>query len=454
MNIRRISDHIFPRVFEVIHSHLLRELQDPEGYHQNLKFGVTLISLVGLFALGPSFFNQNSNELQQLSDSWPGIIKWKRAVFRSRQYHGQEDIFFLIIPQLYTMVGEVCASLLRDKDTFSFAIDIWKGQRVAGDDHHRFAGEPLIECIRLDLPGPGINGEAEHLWNAFNRDEYKMVDMAISRLRLAMNSTPRQLDVIACHLFLLWRFNRFEDHPIAEAVQISGAVECSIDVCRALLDDGDQTVEYLYAIQLTFDLIAYVLQCGPYYLANDVFHARILPLILKAAAITHPEDDPKFLQSQRNLLQELLTSLVYQDNVLTASLHMCSLGKSGVESVDIEQLLQNASDEFRKDWRSFESVLLEQMIILQLIESGYTIESGACMNVRNLCNGHLALILTCFCCDVKSSCDQKTCRKEFKKCAGCRLALYCSKLCQRRDWKRHKLDCEKMDDICCMCQFD
>jgi hypothetical protein len=38
-----------------------------------------------------------------------------------------------------------------------------------------------------------------------------------------------------------------------------------------------------------------------------------------------------------------------------------------------------------------------------------------------------------------------TCKKdnsELKKCSNCLSISYCSKECQRNDWKRHKLECE------------
>merc|ERR1712196_279653 len=34
-------------------------------------------------------------------------------------------------------------------------------------------------------------------------------------------------------------------------------------------------------------------------------------------------------------------------------------------------------------------------------------------------------------------------KKTFKKCAGCNLVRYCSKACQRADWKNHKKLCRK-----------
>lgn len=36
--------------------------------------------------------------------------------------------------------------------------------------------------------------------------------------------------------------------------------------------------------------------------------------------------------------------------------------------------------------------------------------------------------------------DQK--RKDLLKCAGCKLARYCSKECQVRDWPKHKEECK------------
>jgi len=36
---------------------------------------------------------------------------------------------------------------------------------------------------------------------------------------------------------------------------------------------------------------------------------------------------------------------------------------------------------------------------------------------------------------------QETVDMKFEKCGGCRVQSYCSKACQKKDWKRHKLCC-------------
>lgn len=36
---------------------------------------------------------------------------------------------------------------------------------------------------------------------------------------------------------------------------------------------------------------------------------------------------------------------------------------------------------------------------------------------------------------------------EFKKCGRCRLVSYCSRECQKKDWKRHKDSCEDYRSI-------
>ncbi|KAG7447733.1 uncharacterized protein BT62DRAFT_891508, partial [Guyanagaster necrorhizus] len=43
------------------------------------------------------------------------------------------------------------------------------------------------------------------------------------------------------------------------------------------------------------------------------------------------------------------------------------------------------------------------------------------------------------------SCAAQDCGKTegLKRCAWCRAVSYCSALCQKSDWKRHKLVCKK-----------
>ena len=38
-------------------------------------------------------------------------------------------------------------------------------------------------------------------------------------------------------------------------------------------------------------------------------------------------------------------------------------------------------------------------------------------------------------------CEIDRCLKKLKKCAGCGCIWYCSRLCQKQDWKKHSLQC-------------
>jgi MYND finger len=44
---------------------------------------------------------------------------------------------------------------------------------------------------------------------------------------------------------------------------------------------------------------------------------------------------------------------------------------------------------------------------------------------------------------IPKRCEAPGCnnRQDLKRCQTCSLVMYCSKECQKKDWKRHKLDC-------------
>jgi hypothetical protein len=46
-----------------------------------------------------------------------------------------------------------------------------------------------------------------------------------------------------------------------------------------------------------------------------------------------------------------------------------------------------------------------------------------------------------------SLCEKKQENTKFDSCSGCRNAIYCSVVCQKQDWKKHKLDCERLKNI-------
>ncbi|KAK1738049.1 hypothetical protein QTG54_011343 [Skeletonema marinoi] len=64
-------------------------------------------------------------------------------------------------------------------------------------------------------------------------------------------------------------------------------------------------------------------------------------------------------------------------------------------------------------------------------------------NIRKMYAGHEGNVVKCSFCRKDEPDDQ-----EFGECSGCGLVLYCSKECQRSDWKlSHKVECGKLLDM-------
>lgn len=57
--------------------------------------------------------------------------------------------------------------------------------------------------------------------------------------------------------------------------------------------------------------------------------------------------------------------------------------------------------------------------------------------------------------EIKNSTEKRECnychkteeKEKFKRCSRCKKVLYCSKECQKEDWKKHKIECEKIVEL-------
>ncbi len=103
---------------------------------------------------------------------------------------------------------------------------------------------------------------------------------------------------------------------------------------------------------------------------------RILVQYLETASV-RPVEDSK--ERATSCLENLLPNLAYN--------HVLSSVVDGFFDVFFEQnqslakLLENSLGNFRTAWKTFEAVLVEQLLLDHLFEKGYGRERGACANV-------------------------------------------------------------------------
>ncbi|KLO18180.1 hypothetical protein SCHPADRAFT_899975 [Schizopora paradoxa] len=405
-----LPERYHSKAFEVFLHHLQKPIEFPLlGDLKERQF--VIISMSGLSALGVAYYSQYESHLVQC---WPNAIAWAKAIFRLRL--AQEPLrgsCLNAIGKMFYLASIINADLLKDDNIFDFAIELWKGDGSEEDDS--FSARPILSC--LDIKENWI----VDFYKRLGWDASFLVRTMLGRYTAAVASNPTFLTIITVtdisHLFYKFVQEGSPDPVVDYLTHYPAVIPTLIKGLQAVLEDTDQTSEHVYAIRCSFLVVATL---APFNI--NTMRCAIDSGILRAslAFASNPE---RFQCEQEavSLMNALQPGLVFRSVASAAVASMKNLAAKKI--FDLPQMLQSAPTLFREEWTRFESLLLEQAVIFNLFDNGFAVESGSCAYCKKIAN-----------------------RKDFFKCSGCDILLYCSKKCQECDWERHRGDCKTVNE--------
>ncbi|KLO07683.1 hypothetical protein SCHPADRAFT_1001478 [Schizopora paradoxa] len=421
------SDNLRTDCFEVFHHHLRKPVEDAKG--DEIAFVKPIFfSLFGLTRLGSRYFNSDAIHRQRFKLCWPRIMAWLDAIVEGGFFHKDEGLFFSSCQFLFEIAWIVRREYFDEDDVFKLTTRLWIGHKGV-DSTDYYTEQPLIACIQRKVANNDTVGAVE-LIQSYDICAENLIDTILARLMQATYDFPT-IKISKISLLI---------NMLAHLIALSGkiAVEVAsrrvgrvlIRIMTKIVNVPSVSEDFMLAVRATLRIFHSFLygETSDYTLC--LMEDGILGLLLKAASLGFDNDigDQNSTTarvangiSECMVLRELIRALSYRSMVIAARRGRRKLYQ---KRVVVEELLETTPNEFRDAWETFETVLLEQAIVLSLFGVEFSKDSGACSN---------------------SSCSLWKSRKRLQKCGGCSVALYCSTSCQRGDWRYHRNVCKKMD---------
>ncbi len=128
--------------FDVIYHHL-QEPVEPRQLESGASLGWVVGSFLGIMNLECPYFERSEAHKQRFASCWPHVIKWLKAIFDGRFFHGDEDFYFSFAFGVYNIACLVCEDVLEEDGAFEFAVTAWTGH-VKEEGTELFSVRPLL----------------------------------------------------------------------------------------------------------------------------------------------------------------------------------------------------------------------------------------------------------------------------------------------------------------------
>ncbi|KLO20020.1 hypothetical protein SCHPADRAFT_25259 [Schizopora paradoxa] len=447
--VRTYSEFIVPEVFEAFLEHLkasnvpsLETLpasfaKKADGTFKDQKVELAFEGFRGLTNSAPfSDLMQMRPELGELLVAcWPDVLSWMWYFFIACFERNLVDNTFktTMLRGLCLMFAVACH---RDKCTIAIA-DIPGSIRLATlismlDSEGTYMGQDASLGTATLLFFLEIKTHVSYLDEvlaAVGGDAKFFIDSMVARFDRALN-TPELRDkypTIYTSLFMV--LGSVPKHPLCVALSARNPIVLLTNALQRLLEyllqstpghsNTDSAIKNRIFIVTILTYMATVLREDParFKLALQALQAGIMTALIDCAQIAFT-----FEPIQRDSIAGVLRQLSW----LTIQLPIARQASADLERLErtcsVQGRFNAATHEVKNAWLALYDAILARRAILSQMQ---------------------ALDSTPMACDNCYKFDE---RANFKKCAGCGMAHYCSKDCQGRAWKEkgHKAECKNL----------
>ncbi len=195
---------------------------------------------------------------QRFASCWPHVLKWLKAVFHGRFFHGDEDFYVRFAFGVYNIACFVCEDLLEEDGAFEFAVTVWIGH-VKEEGAELFSVRPLLAYMSR---GTFDISRIDHLLNNYDGDTKRLADQIFTRLETMTYERPTNNANVVTNLTSMIRYLAdVDDKSIRRAIFTPTTGQLLVSVASSLMN-YESPIDYLTALRSLFHLISACNQLG------------------------------------------------------------------------------------------------------------------------------------------------------------------------------------------------
>ncbi|KAJ7238570.1 hypothetical protein B0H12DRAFT_1237822 [Mycena haematopus] len=419
--------------FDVFLSHLRLErapalTKTPRRWQRDADFAH--LSLVALGGMEPLIDNPKHHALSRaFITGWPGILKWCLYIYDA--YIDSDSVqdrrMFLdsIVKPFHVMshFNKFVVLMVKSARCLELATKLWALEDIPAGVDSMVLGpastETLGTCIKIAVMVEK-HDIYEQVITAAGGDINFIVQLVLGRVKKATKAINLDLGSIALswHIDLIGHLCYPHPHPLRRAFFDADviAIVTSSFVALSRIIAQNPTPNCISMMVACFNFFAHYLEGDDYTSLVRAVKAGFLPAFLDCSPMfsqMSEENIEKALDIMRKVLPPYLVYRSFMEAVISA---MVKLKTPHYETLIAQPMIKTA-------WRSFVDLL--EKCRPALIQMYKLLSEGSPVGCE---------YVKCGLVDVKHN---------FKKCAGCKTAYYCSPECQKLAWKSsHRTICK------------